>query len=77
MIGHTFAACGAIESAVCAKSIMQSKIHPTLNFLNGDDHCNLNYVKNQSINQEVNYCISNNSAIGGYNTSLVFKKTNA
>lgn len=74
MIGHTFAACGAIEAAVCARSLTHGKVHPTLNFASGDNDCSLNYVKGGAISKELNYCISNNSAIGGYNTSLVFKK---
>ncbi|ACL75238.1 beta-ketoacyl-[acyl-carrier-protein] synthase family protein [Ruminiclostridium cellulolyticum] len=74
IIGHTFAACGAIEAAVCAKSILSEKIHKTLNFTLGDIYCDLNYVKDDVIQKKIAYCISNNSSIGGYNTSLVFKE---
>ena len=74
MIGHTFAACGAIEAAVCAQSIIHSKVHRTLNFTRGDDYCDLNYARDGTVEKEIKYCISNNSAIGGNNTSLVFKK---
>lgn len=74
MTGHTFAACGAIEAAVCTQSIIHDQIHTTLNFMSGDDDCDLNYVEDRFIEKEITYCISNNSAIGGYNTTLVFKK---
>jgi 3-oxoacyl-[acyl-carrier-protein] synthase II len=74
MIGHSFAAGGAIESAVCVKSLLDQKVHPTLNFREGDDICDLNYVKNNFINCYIKYCMNNSSGIGGYNATLVFSK---
>jgi 3-oxoacyl-[acyl-carrier-protein] synthase II len=72
MIGHTFAACGAIEAAVCVKSLEDQKIHLTRNFEEGDEDCNLDYVKDKSRDMTINYCLSNTSGIGGINSTLVF-----
>ncbi len=73
MIGHTFAACGAIESAICAQSLMHQKIHPTRNFSEGDNDCDLDYVIEKR-NVSVDYCMNNNSGIGGFNATLIFSK---
>jgi 3-oxoacyl-[acyl-carrier-protein] synthase II len=72
MIGHTFAACGAIEACVCCMSLMHGKIHPNRNFIEGDEYCNLNFVKGTFVEKSISYCLSNNSGLGGYNTSLIF-----
>lgn len=71
MIGHTFAASGAIESAICIKSLQTQKIHMTRNFETGDNDCNLDYVKEKGRKVVLRYCLNNSSGIGGYNASLV------
>lgn len=74
MTGHTFAACGAIETAVCFMSIKEKTVHLTRNFENGDEDCDLNYVGGESISHNINYCMMNTSGIGGFNASLVLGK---
>lgn len=74
LIGHTFAACGVIQSFVCIKSLESQKVHGNRNFKSGDSHCNLNYVKSAHSDVKMNYCISNTSGLGGCNSSLIFKK---
>ena len=75
MIGHTFAACGAIEAFVCMKSLETQMVHSTRGFEEGDDVCDLDYVKGGSRNAPMRYCMSNNSGLGGYNASLIFAVT--
>ncbi|MBN2532642.1 MAG: beta-ketoacyl-[acyl-carrier-protein] synthase family protein [Spirochaetales bacterium] len=74
MLGHSFAACGAIESAVCVKSLEDQQVHLTRNFKEGDLFCDLDYVKDRSRKAHILYCMNNTSGIGGYNASLIFKK---
>lgn len=74
MIGHTFAACGAIEAFVCLKSLAAQKVHVNRNFEKGDSNCNLDYVRDSARDVNMNYCISNTSGLGGYNSSIVFAK---
>lgn len=73
MIGHTFAACGAIESAVCVQSLVEQKVHATRNFKEGDVDCDLDFVP-QSRPVTMDYCVNNNSGLGGFNATLVFAK---
>ncbi|WP_024834486.1 beta-ketoacyl-[acyl-carrier-protein] synthase family protein [Ruminiclostridium josui] len=74
MIGHTFAACGAIEAFVCIKSLLDQRVHITRNFQEGDQFCNLDYVKGSARDVKMDYCISNTSGLGGYNSSLIFAR---
>ena len=71
MLGHTLAASGAIEAAICAKSLQEKTIHRTRNFKQGCRDCDLDYVAEGNRNTDLQYCISNSSGIGGYNASLV------
>jgi 3-oxoacyl-[acyl-carrier-protein] synthase II len=72
MIGHTFAACGAIEAAVCILSMQNQMVHLTRNYMEGDGFCDLDYVKDKSRKASIKYCMSNTSGVGGYNATLVF-----
>jgi len=74
MIGHSLGAAAAIEAIVCCKSIQTGKIHPTVNQETPDPDCDLNYVPNQAIEQEVNYALSNSLGFGGHNSVIILKK---
>ncbi len=74
MIGHTLGAAAGIEAIVCCKTIQSGIIHPTVNQENPDPDCNLNYVPNTAIEQNVNYALSNSLGFGGHNSVVVFKK---
>ncbi|MBS1513604.1 MAG: beta-ketoacyl-[acyl-carrier-protein] synthase II, partial [Bacteroidetes bacterium] len=45
-----------------------------INYEEKDPECDLFYVPNTSIKQNVNAVISNNLGFGGHNTALIFKK---
>ena len=49
-------------------------IPPTINLVNKDGDCDLNYTPNKSINKEVNIAMSNSFGFGGHNGVLVFSK---
>ncbi|URZ16106.1 beta-ketoacyl-[acyl-carrier-protein] synthase family protein [Clostridium felsineum] len=74
LIGHTFAACGAIQSFICIKSLQDQKVHINRNYDTGDDYCDLNYLRNNAVDVDMKYCICNTSGLGGYNSSLIFQK---
>lgn len=70
---HALGASGAIETAVCCLAFDRSWIPPTLNFENGDDSCDLDYVKGTGRNAKPEICISNSFGFGGINASIVLK----
>jgi 3-oxoacyl-[acyl-carrier-protein] synthase II len=77
MTGHLLGAAGAAEAIVCAKSICDSKIAPTINYTTPDPDCDLDYVPNKAIDHNVDIAISNNLGFGGHNATIVFKKYSA
>jgi len=71
--GHTLGACGGIEAATTVLSMCHQFVPPTLNLLNRDEECNLDFVPGQGRNQHIDVAMSNNYSFGGRNASLLFK----
>nr|WP_054550116.1 beta-ketoacyl-ACP synthase II [Lysinibacillus sphaericus] len=74
MTGHLFGAAGGIEAIITLKSIMEGIIPPTINYETPDPECDLNYVPNEALHQDVNFALSNGFGFGGHNAVLAFKK---
>ena len=74
MMGHAMGASGAIEAIVCALSIKNGVIHPTINYQYPDPELDLDYVPNQARQYEVDYALSNSFGLGGQNACLVIKR---
>ena len=74
MTGHLLGAAGGIEAAFSVLAIKEGIIPPTINIDDPDPDCDLNYVPNTALKQEVNVAMSNSLGFGGHNASLVFKR---
>ena len=74
MTSHMLGAAGAMEAVVCLKVLETGIIPPTLNLLEPDPACDLNYVPNQAVKAEVDLCLSNSLGFGGHNACLAFRK---
>lgn len=74
MTGHLLGAAGAIEAIVTAIGIENSIAPPTINYLNPDPDCDLDYVVNNLRNMPINYALSNSLGFGGHNATICFKK---
>ena len=74
MTGHLLGAAGAMESAICAMSIMNGCIPPTTNLENPDPECDLDYTPNKARHTQVNVAMTNSLGFGGHNASLVFQR---
>ena len=74
MTGHTLGAAGAIESIFCIKSLNDNVIPPTVNLVNQDPACDLDYTALKSIDKKVSIAMNNSFGFGGTNSTLVFKK---
>ncbi|MBC8333040.1 MAG: beta-ketoacyl-ACP synthase II, partial [Anaerolineae bacterium] len=74
MIGHAMGASGTLETIVCALSIQQQYIHPTINYEFPDPACDLDYVPNTGRPYSVRTALTNSFGLGGQNACLVVKR---
>ena len=74
MTGHTLGAAGAIESIFCIKSLNDNVVPPTINLVNQDSECDLDYTALISVEKKVTLAMNNSFGFGGTNSTLVFKK---
>jgi 3-oxoacyl-[acyl-carrier-protein] synthase II len=74
MAGHCLGSAGAIEAVASILSIVHQFIPPTLHHQEGDEDCDLDYVRGKSREMEVKAVLSNSFAFGGNCTTLVFGK---
>jgi 3-oxoacyl-[acyl-carrier-protein] synthase II len=75
-LGHLLGASGAVELIVCAKTIEESVIPPTINLENPDERCDLkmDYVPLEAREANVDIAMSNSFGFGGHNACLVVGK---
>lgn len=78
MTGHLLGAAGAIETAICALSVKNDVVPPTINHAEGDDDPEIDYKLNFTFNQpqkrEVRAALSNTFGFGGHNACAIVKK---
>ena len=74
MTGHMLGAAGAVEAIVCLKVLQTGVVPPTINLLEKDPQCDLNYVPNQAVEADIDLCLSNSLGFGGHNACLAFRK---
>lgn len=71
MTGHMMGASGAIEAVVCALTIRDQVIAPTINLQTPDPECDLDYVPGQARRAHVSVALSNSFGLGGHNASVI------
>lgn len=76
MIGHTIGAAGAIEALVCALTIENNLIPPTINYEFKDPDCDLDYVPGEAREAKINIALSNSFGFGSCNVCLILKRYN-
>lgn len=74
MTGHLLGGAGGIESVFTVLSLYHQKIPPTINILNQDPECDLDYCANTARDAKLEYAVKNNFGFGGTNGTLVFKR---
>ncbi len=76
MIGHLLGGAGAVEMAVCALSIRDSVVPPTINLENPDEECDLDYTPKEAKEKKVRVAVNNSFGFGGHNATLVVREFN-
>ena len=74
MHAHTLGAASALEAVASIMALQEQTAPPTINYLEADPLCDLDYVPNQARPMKINYALSNSFAFGGLNVSLIFKR---
>ena len=74
MTGHMLGAAGAIEAIVCAKALQENVVPPTINLLEPDPECDLDYVPNVKREASVDLAISNSFGFGGHNACVAIRR---
>lgn len=74
MIGHTQGAASAIETVVTALVLERQVIPPTINQLDADPLCDLDYVPNVARQATVDVALAHSSGFGGVNNALILSR---
>ena len=74
MTGHLLGAAGGIEAVFSALAVRDQVAPPTINLLNPDPQCDLDYVPHTARRMKIDVVLSNSFGFGGTNGSLVFRK---
>ena len=74
MTGHLLGGAGGIESLFCALAIHHQIAPPTINIIEQDPECDLDYCANTARKMKIDVAINNNFGFGGTNGTLVFRK---
>ena len=74
MTGHLLGAAGGIEGVFSVLALHKKMLPPTINYVNSDPDCDLDYVPNEPRQAEIEYALSNSFGFGGTNAALLFKR---
>jgi 3-oxoacyl-[acyl-carrier-protein] synthase II len=74
MTGHLLGAAAGIEAVFTCLAIRDQVAPPTINLIDPDPACDLDYVPNTARTMPIQVAISNSFGFGGTNSTLVFRK---
>lgn len=74
MTGHMMGATGALETIICVQAIRNHVLPPTINYVEPDPECDLDYVPNEAREADVKVAITNAFGFGGHNAVLAIKE---
>ncbi|MFA9438510.1 beta-ketoacyl-ACP synthase II [Uliginosibacterium sp. sgz301328] len=74
MTGHLLGGAAGIEAVFSTLAIHHQIAPPTINLIEPDPSCDLDYVPNVARQMKIDVAISNSFGFGGTNSTLVFRK---
>ncbi|WP_270968678.1 beta-ketoacyl-ACP synthase II [Campylobacter upsaliensis] len=75
-IGHCLGAAGAIEAVISLMAMEKGLVPPTINQIEKDEDCDLDYVPNVAKEAKLDVVMSNSFGFGGTNGCVIFKRVN-
>ena len=74
MTGHLLGGAGGIESVFTALALHHQVSPPTINIVNQDPECDLDYCANTAREMKIEIAVKNNFGFGGTNGTLVLRR---
>ncbi len=74
MTGHLLGGAGGLEAGITIMAMLDQIAPPTMNLVDVDPACRLNYVPNAPQKAKIDCALSNSFGFGGTNGSLVFRR---
>jgi 3-oxoacyl-[acyl-carrier-protein] synthase II len=74
MTGHLLGAAGGIEAVFSALAVYHQISPPTINIVNQDELCDLDYCANEARAMKIDVALSNSFGFGGTNGTVIFKR---
>jgi nodulation protein E len=74
MVGHALGAAGGLELVATLMTLKEQIAPPTINYLEPDPACDLDYVPNEARAMKIDAALSNSFAFGGLNAVLALKR---
>lgn len=74
MTGHLLGGAGGLESVLTVLAVHYQVSPPTINIVNQDPECDLDYCANTAREMPIQYAMKNNFGFGGTNGTLIFGK---
>lgn len=77
MIGHMLGAAGAAEAIAAILALKHGIVPPTINLLEQDEECDLNYTPCTAVQADLELALSTSLGFGGHNACVAFRKIGA
>jgi 3-oxoacyl-[acyl-carrier-protein] synthase II len=74
MTGHLLGAAGGLEAGITALAVKHQVAPPTINLVEPDPRCDLDYAANVKRPMRIQYALSNSFGFGGTNGTLLLKQ---
>lgn len=74
MTGHMLGAAGSAEAIFTILALQNQAVPPTINLENPGEGCDLDYIRGDARQAQLEYALCNSFGFGGTNGSLLFKK---
>jgi len=74
MHGHLLGAAGGVEAVITTLALHHQVSPPTINLVNQDPACDLDYVANTARDMKIDFALSNSFGFGGTNGTLAFRR---
>ncbi|MBC3809471.1 beta-ketoacyl-ACP synthase II [Undibacterium seohonense] len=74
MTGHLLGGAGGLESVLSVLAVHNQVSPPTINIINQDPECDLDYCANTAREMNIQYAMKNSFGFGGTNGTLIFGK---